>query len=144
MRRSVWRPNLRGSESIAGGLPDPSQVVGGASRVFRSDPLRTITSVNHLPRLTNGLAVSLCLLAITMVGPWHLERPLRAAETIAHRPNFLVIVTDDQSPWDLRVYNPQSELDTRTWTNWRLAAWSWMALITWDRSSAPSVRRRGT
>jgi arylsulfatase A-like enzyme len=30
----------------------------------------------------------------------------------AERPNFLFILVDDQSPFDLRLYNPQSTLDT--------------------------------
>ena len=30
----------------------------------------------------------------------------------ARKPNFLLIVVDDQSPFDLRIYNPKSELDT--------------------------------
>ena len=30
------------------------------------------------------------------------------------RPNFLLIVVDDQSPLDLQVYNPSSELQTPT------------------------------
>ena len=30
------------------------------------------------------------------------------------RPNFLVIVVDDQSPFDLKCYNPASELQTPT------------------------------
>lgn len=36
---------------------------------------------------------------------------LRAAEE-ARRPNFLFILVDDQSPFDLRVYNRESDLDT--------------------------------
>ena len=32
----------------------------------------------------------------------------------AKRPNFLFIVVDDQSPFDLRIYNPASELQTPT------------------------------
>jgi len=28
------------------------------------------------------------------------------------RPNFLFIIADDQSPYDLKVYNPDSELST--------------------------------
>ena len=35
-----------------------------------------------------------------------------AAETKAARPNMLFIVTDDQSPLDLRIYDPQSQLQT--------------------------------
>jgi arylsulfatase A-like enzyme len=31
---------------------------------------------------------------------------------IAKRPNFLFIIVDDQSPYDLKVYHPQSALDT--------------------------------
>src|SRR5687767_13047234 len=32
--------------------------------------------------------------------------------TEAERPNFLFIVVDDQSPFDLKAYNPQSPLET--------------------------------
>lgn len=35
---------------------------------------------------------------------------LNAAEP--DRPNFLFILVDDQSPWDLKIYNPASPLDT--------------------------------
>jgi choline-sulfatase len=35
--------------------------------------------------------------------------PLPAAEL---RPNLLFVLVDDQSPFDLRLYNPESELDT--------------------------------
>lgn len=34
------------------------------------------------------------------------------AATAAKRPNFLFILVDDQSPFDLRLYNPQSPLQT--------------------------------
>ncbi|MFT4550350.1 MAG: choline-sulfatase, partial [Verrucomicrobiales bacterium] len=30
----------------------------------------------------------------------------------AERPNFLFIIADDQSPFDLKVYDPESKLDT--------------------------------
>ncbi|MCC9655694.1 sulfatase-like hydrolase/transferase [Rhodopirellula halodulae] len=36
----------------------------------------------------------------------------KATDTPSKRPNFLVIVVDDQSPLDLRIYNPDSPLDT--------------------------------
>ncbi len=36
------------------------------------------------------------------------------ANACAKRPNFLVVVVDDQSPWDLSIYNPDSPLDTPT------------------------------
>ena len=32
--------------------------------------------------------------------------------SIASRPNILFILVDDQSPWDLKIYNPNSILDT--------------------------------
>lgn len=35
-----------------------------------------------------------------------------AAETKAARPNILFIITDDQSPLDLKVYNPRTQLQT--------------------------------
>ncbi len=37
---------------------------------------------------------------------------LNSASARPARPNFLFIITDDQSPLDLRVYEPRSELDT--------------------------------
>lgn len=40
-----------------------------------------------------------------------LAMPLQAEEP-ARRPNFLVIMADDQSPYDLRVYEPMSALQT--------------------------------
>ena len=36
----------------------------------------------------------------------------QAAETQVKRSNILFIIVDDQSPFDLKVYNPKSELDT--------------------------------
>ena len=47
-----------------------------------------------------------CLLAITFVVPL----PARAAA--AKRPNILFILVDDQSPFDLKIYNPASPLET--------------------------------
>ncbi|QDU62203.1 Arylsulfatase [Planctomycetes bacterium Pan216] len=40
--------------------------------------------------------------------------PLRAADEAStkKRPNFLFIIVDDQSPFDLKVYDPKSTLDT--------------------------------
>ncbi|MGD7652888.1 MAG: sulfatase-like hydrolase/transferase, partial [Verrucomicrobiales bacterium] len=35
-----------------------------------------------------------------------------AATAQTKRPNFLFILADDQSPFDLKLYNPESELDT--------------------------------
>src|SRR5262245_29369350 len=37
-----------------------------------------------------------------------------AAETKAARPNILFIITDDQSPLDLKIYDPKSQLQTPT------------------------------
>ncbi|WP_145175752.1 sulfatase-like hydrolase/transferase [Rubripirellula lacrimiformis] len=38
--------------------------------------------------------------------------PLSAAESTSQRPNILFILVDDQSPYDLKTYNPKSELQT--------------------------------
>ena len=45
-----------------------------------------------------------------------LPSALRAAEPGPARraPNFLIIVVDDQSPFDFRFYNPRSELHSPT------------------------------
>lgn len=50
-------------------------------------------------RLFLNFAVCCCILSSL-----HAEEP--------RRPNFLFIVTDDQSPFDFKLYNPQSTLDT--------------------------------
>lgn len=61
-------------------------------------------------KVLRGLACMLCL--------WLAARELtvQAAQpqTAAKRPNFLVIVVDDQSPFDFSFYNPQSELQAPT------------------------------
>ena len=47
------------------------------------------------------------MLLLTLAGS-----PLQAAEPAAKRPNILFILVDDQSPFDLKVYNPQSPLQS--------------------------------
>ena len=82
------------------------------------------------------LALSTLLLAIPPAGA-------NAAES--RRPNILFILVDDQSPFDLKVYNPDSPLETPNID--RLAREGHgrsTAPITWARSSARSARRRGT
>jgi len=37
-----------------------------------------------------------------------------SAKATPRRPNFLLILVDDQSPFDSRFYNPRSELHSRT------------------------------
>ena len=41
-----------------------------------------------------------------------LAPPLSAADGHGGRPNVLFIIVDDQSPFDLKVYNPDSPLET--------------------------------
>ena len=82
------------------------------------------------------LALSTLLLAIPPAGA-------NAAES--RRPNILFILVDDQSPFDLKVYNPESAAPDAAHRPPRpRRAWSSMAPITWARSSARSARRRGT
>ena len=53
----------------------------------------------------------LALLVVLSLGSaW--GRTLCAAEAPAKRPNILFILVDDQSPFDLRLYNPRSTLRT--------------------------------
>ncbi len=62
--------------------------------------------MNFYKNSAQSLALFLVLLiAIATSNTWS----LRAADK---RPNFLFIVVDDQSPFDLKVYNPQSPLDS--------------------------------
>ncbi|HCN30322.1 MAG TPA: sulfatase, partial [Verrucomicrobiales bacterium] len=51
--------------------------------------------------LKHLLPAALCCLLVAM--------PLPAVEK---RPNFLFILVDDQAPFDLKVYDPKSPLDT--------------------------------
>ena len=81
------------------------------------------------------LALSTLLLAIPPAG-------LEAADS--RRPNFLFILVDDQSPFDLKVYNPDSPLETPHIDRLAAKGWSSTAPITWARSWARSARRRGT
>ena len=37
---------------------------------------------------------------------------LRANDAKEGRPNFLFVLVDDQSPFDLKIYNPSSSLDS--------------------------------
>lgn len=55
------------------------------------------------PRILTLLVIACAALLDTVPG--------LAAEQV-RRPNILFIIVDDQSPFDLKVYNPQSQLDT--------------------------------
>jgi choline-sulfatase len=59
--------------------------------------------MTQFPQALKPIATALCLFAI-------LAGYGRAAD--AKRPNFLFILVDDQSPFDLKVYNPASPLQT--------------------------------
>jgi arylsulfatase A-like enzyme len=67
-------------------------------------PLRAGQAAVAIPLLMAALAV--------LLGPG--GQPAAGGETKAARPNILFIIVDDQSPLDLRVYDPQSELQTPT------------------------------
>ena len=58
--------------------------------------------MKNLPRLARTL-----LIASAFLFPLH----VRAAQP-AKRPNILFVIVDDQSPFDLRAYNPKTELQT--------------------------------
>ena len=48
------------------------------------------------------------------------------------RPNFLFIIVDDQSPLDLKIYNPRSILDTPNLDRLARKAWCWTEPTTWE------------
>ena len=54
--------------------------------------------------------VTICLATAAMLASLSVSSRGYSAE--AQRPNILFIIVDDQSPFDLKVYNPASELDT--------------------------------
>ena len=66
--------------------------------------------------LSHGLIVALlALLLLFLNGPLLLAAvPSEAATPKPRRPNFLIILVDDQSPFDFRFYNPRSELNSPT------------------------------
>ena len=51
------------------------------------------------------------LLATTLIATTLIALTLCAPAMAAKRPNFLFIIADDQSPFDLKVYDPKSQLD---------------------------------
>ncbi len=53
------------------------------------------------------MAIAMIVGGFAVVGRVHADDP-------GKRPNFLFILVDDQSPFDLSVYNPKSELQTPT------------------------------
>lgn len=54
---------------------------------------------------------SICL-ALSVVLSGLFAESLQGQETRSRRPNILFIIVDDQSPFDLKVYNPDSTLDS--------------------------------
>ena len=64
-----------------------------------------------MPKLVCCLTIGLLISFILPIG--QIDQQLSAAEKAPRkRPNILFILADDQSPWDLQVYNKQSVLDT--------------------------------
>ncbi len=69
--------------------------------------LRTATAQTVLPgRLRRQVLRRLLAWAAMLL------LPLVAGAAASPRPNLLFILVDDQSPWDLKCYNPQSPLET--------------------------------
>lgn len=62
-------------------------------------------SASDAPRRSLLVAAGVCLLSSTIQ-----PADVRAADD--KRPNLLFIVVDDQSPFDLKIYNPESSLET--------------------------------
>ena len=81
------------------------------------------------------------VLAISLLLPLSSGQTASAA---SKRANILFIIVDDQSPFDLKVYNPKSALESPNID--RLAAEGMVstARITWVHSVVRSVLRRGT
>jgi choline-sulfatase len=59
-------------------------------------------------------------------------------------PNILFILVDDQSPEDLRCYNPESALQSPNIDRLAREGWSLTGRITWGRFRGRFARRRGT
>ncbi len=78
----------------------------------------------------------LCLLSLLGLA----ASPLHAAD----RPNILFILVDDQSPLDLKMYNPQSILDSPVLDRLAARGVVFDGPTTWVPSAAPSAPPRGT
>ncbi|MDO8544013.1 MAG: sulfatase-like hydrolase/transferase [Opitutaceae bacterium] len=65
----------------------------------------------HLRFHAAFLAV-LMRLGFLLLGLGLMSRPLLAAPATPSRPNFLFIIVDDQSPFDLKAYNSKTTLET--------------------------------
>lgn len=68
--------------------------------MYRRDPFSVVRAVGKLAGITGVL----CLLGINF--------SLTSSSAAERRPNFLFIIVDDQSPNDLKIYNPRSILRT--------------------------------
>jgi arylsulfatase A-like enzyme len=64
-----------------------------------------------MPKPACCLTIGLLIIFILPID--RIDQQLSAIEQVsAKRPNILFILADDQSPWDLQIYNKQSVLDT--------------------------------
>ena len=66
-------------------------------------------STHHDGGIIKKIAVYICFIISAVVCHGAGNRPHRQAQD---RPNFLFIIVDDQSPFDLKIYDPDSPLDT--------------------------------
>ena len=60
------------------------------------------------------------------------------------RPNILFILADDQSPFDLKMYNPASTIDTPVLEQSAAKEWCLTGRITWALGRVRCAHRRGT
>ena len=73
-----------------------------------------------------------------------LAPPLSAADGHGGRPNVLFILVDDQSPFDLKVYNPDSPLQTPNIDRLAREGMVFDGAYHMGAFVARSARRRGT
>jgi hypothetical protein len=66
------------------------------------------------------------------------------AQAATKRPNFLFIITDDQAAQGLRIYDPQTTLQTPVLDRLAAQGMTLDGAHIWARSFPRCVRRRGT
>ncbi len=89
--------------------PKPTELLDGCCSRFVSHTAATIRFTpgkQTMPKLTHLFAI------VTILFAYSFNAVVGADQTNKKRPNVLFIIVDDQSPFDLKAYNPDTICDT--------------------------------